>query len=143
MFAWGLFDLELPSAGTATTLVVLGAVVGASLRFLTSKQKLDDTREMNLAAEFHKRLEIVEGELKGYKTELAQCQTQHQQCNDRVRRLEVANEARVQNDDLHKLILTELRAIGAEAISGRTAAVAELKAYFGEKPPTPPSATGP
>jgi hypothetical protein len=101
--------------------------MAALLRYLTSKQNLDDKREINLANEFRTRLEHVEGELKT-------CLHQHRECNDRVRKLEVAHEARQQNDSLHQQLLVELRAIASEAVSGRRDAIDELKAFFAKPP---------
>lgn len=121
-------ELELPGPFTTTLLVVSGAVVTALFKYLPKKQEIDDKREINMANEFRTRLEHVE-------TELKHCLKQHAECNERVHRLEVSEEARKQTDQLHSQILTELRAIGAEAISGRRAALDELKQHFGEKPP--------
>ncbi len=100
--------------------------MAAILKFLATRQTLDDKREINLANEFRSRLEHVEGELKT-------CLQQHRECNDRVRKLEVSNEARQQNDSLHQQLLIELRAIATEAVSGRRVAIDELKAHFDGK----------
>lgn len=124
-------ELELPGPITTSLLVASGAVVTALLKYFPKKQEIDDKREMNLANEFRSRLEHVESELK-------HCLKQHSECNERVRRLEVAQDARAQNDVLHQQILAQLTAIATDVASGRAAAVAELKAAMQPPPQSPP-----
>jgi hypothetical protein len=114
------------------------AVVGGLVTFLYRRQTLDDKREMNLAGDYRSRMELLE-------KRLDQCVTHHLECEQRVRRLEVAEEARKQNEDLHRQILHSVQSAAGEAITGRRAALDEISTMLDAKLdarfPAPPQTT--
>ena len=116
----------LPQTALGVVLVAMGTALGALLKYRHLGQKQDDDHDINMAAEFRSRLEKVE-------VDLRECVTKHAECNERLHKLEIADEARKQNDDLHRQILSAVQAMAAEAITGRKAAVDEVKALL-QKP---------
>jgi hypothetical protein len=133
-----MLDFEFPSLGSAGLIGMCSAVVGGLVTFLYRRQTLDDKREMNLAGDYRSRMELLE-------KRLDQCVTHHLECEQRVRRLEVAEEARKQNEDLHRQILHSVQSAAGEAITGRRAALDEISTMLDAKLdarfPAPPQTT--
>jgi len=108
---------------TATGIAALG---GLMLRL----RKQTDSHDLSVGKAFGDRLQKVESDLE-------RCRQDHQKCNERVRALEVSEVARQQNDSLYQQILTEVRTMAQEAITGRRAALDELKNHIGQKQQPP------
>lgn len=117
----------LPQTLGGVGLGAVATIIIGMLKYRHLGQKQDDAHDLSVADQFRNRLEKVE-------TDLAECVKKHDACNERMHKLEIAEEARKQNDDLHRQILSEVRTMAAEAVTGRRAALDEVKAML-QPPP--------